>query len=212
MSAREALIPFGSGLDKGAPITTYPDVVIAIKIPFLHRGRLRDTSTAHTHLDLDAVTAAGGAPGRAVSPTPTSPPSGIRQIEDVVGDYVQLRAARAPICQGGRAPSTTREVAVVPSSGPTTDTSTSRMWCEVATCTPLCRRSPHHLRRGRRDAGFDRIGYQVSYTGGGNTVQRDRGSRSRLVAANAAAQEFYAAELESAEAAPARQYLTERNF
>ena len=44
-------------------------------------------------------------------------------------------------------------------------------------------------------------------------MQRDRGSRSRLLAANAAAQEFYSAALESDEAAPARrQYLTERNF
>ena len=43
-------------------------------------------------------------------------------------------------------------------------------------------------------------------------MQRDRGSRSRLIAANAAAQEFYAAALQSEEAAPARQYLTERNF
>ena len=58
----------------------------------------------------------------------------------------------------------------------------------------------------------DRIGHAVSYTGGGTSVQRDRGSRSRLVTANAAAQEFYAGALESAEAAPARAYLTERNF
>ena len=43
-------------------------------------------------------------------------------------------------------------------------------------------------------------------------VQRDRGSRSRLLAANAAAQEFYAAALQSEEAAPARQYLLDRNF
>ena len=59
----------------------------------------------------------------------------------------------------------------------------------------------------------DRIGYTVTYTGAAATnVQRDRGSRSRLVAANAAAQEFYAEALESPEAATARQYLTERNF
>jgi DNA primase len=58
----------------------------------------------------------------------------------------------------------------------------------------------------------DRIGHAVSYTGGGTSVQRDRGSRSRLVTANAAAQEFYSAALESDEAAPARKYLTDRNF
>ena len=59
----------------------------------------------------------------------------------------------------------------------------------------------------------DRIGYTVTYTGASATnVQRDRGSRSRLIAANAAAQAFYAEALQSAEAAPARQYLMERNF
>ncbi|HEX2398705.1 MAG TPA: DNA primase, partial [Mycobacterium sp.] len=59
----------------------------------------------------------------------------------------------------------------------------------------------------------DRVGYTVTYTGASATnVQRDRGSRSRLLAANAAAQEFYAAALQSDEAAPARQYLLDRNF
>jgi DNA primase len=59
----------------------------------------------------------------------------------------------------------------------------------------------------------DRVGHTITYTGGSSTnVQRDRGSRSRLLAANAAAQEFYAQALESDEAAPGRQYLIERNF
>jgi DNA primase len=58
----------------------------------------------------------------------------------------------------------------------------------------------------------DRIGYSISYTGAATAVRRDRGSRSRLLAANAAASAFYVAALESAEAAPARRYLTERDF
>lgn len=59
----------------------------------------------------------------------------------------------------------------------------------------------------------DKVGYTVTYTGASTTnVQRDRGSRSRLLAANAAAQEFYAEALASDEAAEARKYLTERNF
>ncbi|HYB38160.1 MAG TPA: DNA primase [Mycobacterium sp.] len=58
----------------------------------------------------------------------------------------------------------------------------------------------------------DRIGYAINYTGAATSVQRDRGSRSRLIAANAAAAAFYAAALESDEAAPARQFLSERNF
>ncbi|MGV9676651.1 DNA primase [Nocardia sp. NPDC003482] len=58
----------------------------------------------------------------------------------------------------------------------------------------------------------DRIGYKINYEGGGTSVQRDRGTRSRLVAANAAAHEFYVAQLAEPEAAAARNYLTERNF
>ncbi|MGN2640761.1 DNA primase [Nocardia takedensis] len=58
----------------------------------------------------------------------------------------------------------------------------------------------------------DRVGYQINYEGGGTSVQRDRGTRSRLVAANAAAHEFYMARLREPEAEAARRYLTERNF
>ncbi len=58
----------------------------------------------------------------------------------------------------------------------------------------------------------DRLGYTISYEGGGTSVQRDRGTRSRLVAANAAAQEFYSARLREPEAVAARDYLTERKF
>ncbi|WP_107654931.1 DNA primase [Nocardia suismassiliense] len=58
----------------------------------------------------------------------------------------------------------------------------------------------------------DRIGYQINYEGGGTSVQRDRGTRSRLVAANAAAHEFYMAQLREPEAETARKFLTDRNF
>ncbi|EHI42510.1 DNA primase [Rhodococcus opacus PD630] len=58
----------------------------------------------------------------------------------------------------------------------------------------------------------DRLNYSISYEGGGTSVQRDRGTRSRLVAANAAAQEFYSARLQEPDAQAARDYLTERNF
>ncbi|MGF6886288.1 DNA primase [Nocardia sp. GAS34] len=58
----------------------------------------------------------------------------------------------------------------------------------------------------------DRIGYRINYEGGGTSVQRDRGTRTRLVAANAAAHEFYMAQLATAEAGAARKYLTDRNF
>ncbi|MET3859567.1 DNA primase [Dietzia sp. 2505] len=59
----------------------------------------------------------------------------------------------------------------------------------------------------------DRIGYRISYEGGGQVIQRDRGTRSRLVQANAAAQKFYAERLhQDAEAEIARAFLTDRGF
>ena len=58
----------------------------------------------------------------------------------------------------------------------------------------------------------DRVGYRLTYTGGGASVQRDRGTRSRLLEANSKAAEFYAAALRSPEAAPAVQFLTARGF
>ncbi|MGW1741314.1 DNA primase [Nocardia sp. NPDC001965] len=58
----------------------------------------------------------------------------------------------------------------------------------------------------------DRIGYRINYEGGGTSVQRDRGTRSRLVAANAAAHEFYIERLRGPDATVARKYLTDRNF
>jgi DNA primase len=58
----------------------------------------------------------------------------------------------------------------------------------------------------------DRIGFRLTYTGGGSSVQRDRGTRSRLLEANRKAAEFYAAALRTPEAAPAMRFLTERGF
>ncbi|HEY6425398.1 MAG TPA: DNA primase [Pseudonocardiaceae bacterium] len=58
----------------------------------------------------------------------------------------------------------------------------------------------------------DRVGITLTYTGGGSSVQRDRGTRSRLVEVNKLAQEFYAEQLSSAQARPAREFLTQRGF
>ena len=58
----------------------------------------------------------------------------------------------------------------------------------------------------------DRIGFRLTYTGGGTSVQRDRGTRSRLLEANKKAAEFYAAALRTPEAAPAVRFLTSRGF
>jgi DNA primase len=132
------------------------------------------------------------------------------RIEDVVGDYVQLRRAGVDSLKGlcpfhdEKSPS----FHVRPNHGHfhcfgcgeggdvyaflqkiEHVTFWSRWRCSpIGSATPSPTRFVHHQRAA------------------------DRGSRSRLIAANAAAQEFYAEALKSAEAATARQYLVERNF
>ncbi|MGQ0576840.1 MAG: DNA primase [Pseudonocardia sp.] len=58
----------------------------------------------------------------------------------------------------------------------------------------------------------DRVGLRLTYEGGGSSVQRDRGTRSRLLEANRRAAEFYAEQLRSPEAAQATAFLTTRGF
>ena len=96
--------------------------------------------------------------------------------------------------------------------GPTTATSTVSAAARAATSTRSSRRSSTSRFVEAVELLADRVGFTVTYTGAATSVQRDRGSRSRLIAANAAAQEFYAEALKSDEAAPARQYLLDRNF
>ncbi|MEE6140059.1 DNA primase [Mycobacterium sp. 050128] len=133
------------------------------------------------------------------------------RIEEVVGDYVQLRRAGADSLKGlcpfhnEKSPS----FHVRPNHG--------HFHCfgcgEGGDVYAFIQKIEHVSFVEAVEMLADRIGHTITYTGAAATnVQRDRGSRSRLVAANAAAAEFYAAELESDEAAPARQYLKERNF
>ncbi|EHB53797.1 DNA primase [Mycolicibacterium rhodesiae JS60] len=132
------------------------------------------------------------------------------RIEDVVGDYVQLRRAGADSMKGlcpfhdEKSPS----FHVRPNHG--------HFHCfgcgEGGDVYAFIQKIEHVSFVEAVEVLADRINYTVTYSGGGTGVQRDRGSRSRLIAATAAAAEFYAAALESEEAAQARQYLTERNF
>ncbi|MGE0221111.1 DNA primase [Mycolicibacterium sp.] len=132
-------------------------------------------------------------------------------IEDLVGDYVQLRRAGADSMKGlcpfhdEKSPS----FHVRPNHG--------HFHCfgcgEGGDVYAFVQKIEHVSFVEAVELLADRVGYTVTYTGGSTTnVQRDRGSRSRLLAANAAAQEFYAEQLASDEAAPARQYLIDRNF
>jgi DNA primase len=132
------------------------------------------------------------------------------RIEDIVGDYVQLRRAGADSHKGlcpfhdEKSPS----FHVRPNHG--------QFHCfgcgEGGDVYAFIQKIEHVSFVEAVELLADRVGYTITYTGRATSVQRDRGSRSRLIAANAAAAEFYAAALESEEAAPARQYLTERNF
>ena len=135
------------------------------------------------------------------------------RIEDVVGDYVQLRRAGADSLKG-LCPFHTEKTPsfhVRPNHG--------HFHCfgcgEGGDVYAFVQKIEHASFVEAVELLADRIGYTITYTGptGKAThAQRERGSRSRLIAANAAAAEFYAAELGSDEAEPARQYLTERNF
>ncbi|OBF35032.1 DNA primase [Mycolicibacterium peregrinum] len=133
------------------------------------------------------------------------------RIEDVVGDYVQLRRAGADSMKGlcpfhdEKSPS----FHVRPNHG--------HFHCfgcgEGGDVYAFIQKIEHVSFVEAVELLADRVNYTVTYTGASTTnVQRDRGSRSRLLAANAAAQEFYAEALTSEEATEARKYLTERNF
>ena len=58
----------------------------------------------------------------------------------------------------------------------------------------------------------ERIGYRINYEGGGPRNQVEPGTRQRLIAANRAAHEFYQQQLLTDEAQPARQFLLDRGF
>ncbi|WP_216216249.1 DNA primase [Amycolatopsis aidingensis] len=58
----------------------------------------------------------------------------------------------------------------------------------------------------------DRVGLRLTYEGGGGSVQRDRGTRARMVEAHRLAAEFYAEQLLSPDAKAAREFLSERGF
>jgi DNA primase len=58
----------------------------------------------------------------------------------------------------------------------------------------------------------DRAGLQLTYEGGGGSVQRDRGTRARMIEAHKAAQVFYAEQLATPDAQAARDFLKQRGF
>ncbi|GAB17332.1 DNA primase [Gordonia effusa NBRC 100432] len=132
------------------------------------------------------------------------------QIEDIVGDYVALRRAGADSLKGlcpfhdEKSPS----FHVRPNHG--------HFHCfgcgEGGDVYSFLQKQEHISFVEAVEQLADRIGYRINYEGGGTSVQRDRGTRARLVAANAAAQKYYAEQLQTPAAQTAREYLKERNF
>ncbi|WP_067567474.1 DNA primase [Nocardia acidivorans] len=132
------------------------------------------------------------------------------RIEDVVGEYVALRRAGADSMKGlcpfhdEKSPS----FHVRPNHG--------HFHCfgcgEGGDVFAFLQKIEHIGFVEAVEQVADKLNYKINYEGGGTSVQRDRGTRSRLVAANAAAHEFYMAKLGEPEAEMARKYLTDRNF
>ncbi|MFB8007537.1 DNA primase [Nocardia sp. NPDC056000] len=132
------------------------------------------------------------------------------RIEDVVGEYVALKRAGADSMKGlcpfhdERSPS----FHVRPNHG--------HFHCfgcgEGGDVFAFLQKIEHIGFVEAVEQVADKLGYKINYEGGGTSVQRDRGTRTRLVAANVAAHEFYAAKLGEPEAETARKYLTDRNF
>ncbi|MEZ5209538.1 DNA primase [Gordonia sp. (in: high G+C Gram-positive bacteria)] len=132
------------------------------------------------------------------------------RIEDIVGDYVALRRAGADSMKGlcpfhdEKTPS----FHVRPNHG--------HFHCfgcgEGGDVYTFLQKQEHISFVEAVEQLADRIGYRINYEGGGTTIHRDRGTRARLVAANAAAQRYYAEQLRTPDAKVARDFLTERGF
>ncbi|GAA4754519.1 DNA primase [Gordonia alkaliphila] len=132
------------------------------------------------------------------------------RIEDIVGDYVALRRAGADSMKGlcpfhdEKTPS----FHVRPNHG--------HYHCfgcgEGGDVYSFLQKQEHISFVEAVEQLADRIGYRINYEGGGTAIVRDRGTRARLVAANAAAQRYYAEQLRTPDAQTARDFLTDRGF
>ncbi|GGM82865.1 DNA primase [Longimycelium tulufanense] len=132
------------------------------------------------------------------------------RVDDVVGEYVTLRRAGGGSLKGlcpfhdEKTPSFN----VRPSHG-----TFHCFGCGVGGDVIAFVRMIEHLEfREAVERLADRAGIQLTYEGGGTSVRRDRGTRSRLVEALRAAAEFYVEQLRQPEAQPAREFLAQRGF
>ncbi len=132
------------------------------------------------------------------------------RIEDVIGDYVALRRAGAGSVKGlcpfhdEKTPSFTVR--------PTHGTFHCFGCAEGGSVIDFVMKIEHLGFVEAVERLADRVGVRLTYEGGGSSVQRDRGTRTRLLEANRRAAEFYADRLRTPEATPAMRFLTSRGF
>lgn len=128
-------------------------------------------------------------------------------IEEIVGEYVQLKPAGADSLKG-LSPfkdEKTPSFHVRPNRGYFHCFSTG----EGGDVFSFLMKMEHISFPEAVEICAEKIGYRINYQGGQRT---EPGTRQRLIATNKAAHEFYIQQLETPEAAAARDFLTERGF
>lgn len=131
-------------------------------------------------------------------------------IEEIVGDYVQLKPAGADSLKGlspfkdERTPS----FHVRPNRGYFHCFSSG----EGGDVYSFLMKMEHISFPEAVEVCAEKIGYQINYQGGGTGRREEPGTRQRLIAANKAAHAFYREQLETPQAAKAREFLMARGF
>lgn len=131
-------------------------------------------------------------------------------IEEIVGEYVQLKPAGADSLKG-LSPfkdEKTPSFHVRPGRGYFHCFSTG----EGGDVFSFLMKMEHITFPEAVEICADKIGYHINYEGGGPGRREEPGTRQRLILANRHAHEFFRQQLESPEAAPARDFLTQRGF
>ncbi|WP_156756423.1 DNA primase [Actinokineospora pegani] len=132
------------------------------------------------------------------------------RIDEVVGDYVQLRRAGGSALKG-----------LCPFHDEKTPSFNVRVthgtfYCfgcgEGGDVIAFVMKMDHLSFVEAVERLAEKAGVHLTYEGGGASVQRDRGTRTRLLDAHKAAAEFYAEQLRTPEAVKAREFLAERGF
>ncbi|MGP6172719.1 DNA primase [Corynebacterium sp. A21] len=131
-------------------------------------------------------------------------------IEEIVGDYVQLKPAGADSLKG-LSPfkdEKTPSFHVRPNRGYFHCFSTG----EGGDVFSFLMKMEHITFPEAVEACAEKIGFHINYQGGGTGRREEPGTRQRLIAANKAAHAFYRQQLETPQAGKARDFLMGRGF